>query len=295
MQAPDDDDSPQNIVNALNDDCLLQIFSELSLCDLCDVANVCTRFNDIAMRIFRSKFKNTDDHIESLVREPRFLTPLPLFRIELFFKTFGPEISTMKFVMTDESLPATDILLGFCADFCTNIASLEIAEFYSNNLASCKSSLRRLLPRLTELTLPWFKSPDKFEMDDLLVGDWPLKVLNLNIDEFDWTKTVVKLPQLENLAIIGGKTPTKRIFQQLLGENQQIRCIQLIRFKTNSHVLKLLPEYSPNLREIITNHCSFEEDVNDRFIDWSNLKSLEYVGLGAIDAASAEMLFECEE
>lgn len=79
-----DADSPKNILNALNDDWLITIFEQLNLHDLCDVANVCKRFNGIAMKVFETKYKDADlIRILREARTARKIAPLSLSRIGL--------------------------------------------------------------------------------------------------------------------------------------------------------------------------------------------------------------------
>lgn len=56
---PPEQESPVQIVNALNDDCLREVFRLLPLIDLTNVADVCVRFNTVAKEVFSSKFANT--------------------------------------------------------------------------------------------------------------------------------------------------------------------------------------------------------------------------------------------
>lgn len=56
---PPEQDSPNQILNALNDDCLCEVFRFLPLIDLNNAAEVCVRFNALAKEVFSSKFKNT--------------------------------------------------------------------------------------------------------------------------------------------------------------------------------------------------------------------------------------------
>lgn len=42
-------DSPLNILNVLNDDCFLEIFQYFNIGDLCAIAQICARFQNIAI------------------------------------------------------------------------------------------------------------------------------------------------------------------------------------------------------------------------------------------------------
>lgn len=57
LQSPGEN-SPNHILNALNDDCLYVIFKKSTLLSLCSIANVCVRFSKIAQQVFASKYKH---------------------------------------------------------------------------------------------------------------------------------------------------------------------------------------------------------------------------------------------
>lgn len=57
LQVPPEQDSESNILNALNDDCLQEIFKLLKVTDLTNVAGVCKRFNEQAKITFDFKHK----------------------------------------------------------------------------------------------------------------------------------------------------------------------------------------------------------------------------------------------
>lgn len=56
-----DHNSPSNILNKLNDDCIQSIFKLLSLRDLCTVADTCTRFQYVAQMVFSGKLEHLKD------------------------------------------------------------------------------------------------------------------------------------------------------------------------------------------------------------------------------------------
>lgn len=87
-------DSPKNILNILNDDCLQAIFSKLDRnCDLLAAAEVCTRFQTNAKISFTSVniiFKPKPWYVRS--------------ESNRFMKIFGPRIKSIKFDRCDAKL-----------------------------------------------------------------------------------------------------------------------------------------------------------------------------------------------
>lgn len=77
------EDSPSNILNALNNDILQEIFKLLPLADLCSVAEVCKLFQANAKENFKLEYK--EQMIE--VREPIFF--------ECLLRNFGNELQSL--------------------------------------------------------------------------------------------------------------------------------------------------------------------------------------------------------
>lgn len=67
LQAPDEN-SPKNILNILNDDCLRKIFKQLHFRDQCSVLSVCVRFNQISKECLAKKQKKIDFNTQTLVK-----------------------------------------------------------------------------------------------------------------------------------------------------------------------------------------------------------------------------------
>lgn len=77
---PPDPESTSNILNALNDDCLQEIFRYLSLVDLGSVADVCEKFNANAHTIFSLKHSGSTLEIDRNRRNERLVRN---FRIDI--------------------------------------------------------------------------------------------------------------------------------------------------------------------------------------------------------------------
>lgn len=88
---PPEQDSPNHILNVLNDDCLIAIFKKLHLSTLSTVVNVCVRFNCVAKITFSSKYRTKPINILELdwYRRPTLL------QIENFLCEFGILISAV--------------------------------------------------------------------------------------------------------------------------------------------------------------------------------------------------------
>lgn len=112
---PPHQESPNHILNTLNDDCLLELFESpvFSLWDLVTIANVCTRFHGVAKKAFRTK--SIDDK--------EIFRAIDLWRMEEFFCAFGELITSID--LSENESTNADIMLWLLLKHCTNITNLE--------------------------------------------------------------------------------------------------------------------------------------------------------------------------
>lgn len=115
LLVPPDQKSPQNIVNALPDNCLKKIFEYVDLFDLCELAQVCKRF------LYAAQLADKPHHIV-------FHSDAPLWKWALYFSLFGEsvwQIVTLRGVHSN-------ILMGMVAKYCKQI--LEFNCFHGPDL-----------------------------------------------------------------------------------------------------------------------------------------------------------------
>lgn len=82
------DQDSADILNMLNDDCIVEIFEFLSLCDLCNVAEVCKQFRENAQKTFQlhhTTFKT--DELTTADNAGLFRTDMIM--VEKLFRNFG--------------------------------------------------------------------------------------------------------------------------------------------------------------------------------------------------------------
>lgn len=118
---PQVEQSPRNILNALNDHCLCEILLRLGLLDLCRVAKTCKRLNQIAKTVFESKYKNQDISLSDLKEEGE--TPT---HVENFLMNFGSSITSINLEIGrfDDVRHA---IVGLVDQHCKNIKSFRFA------------------------------------------------------------------------------------------------------------------------------------------------------------------------
>lgn len=112
-------ESPHNILNALNNDCLREIFSQsvLDEQEFCEIAQTCKRFNWIAKDVFRSRFRRAVVRIYSYKWSLR--------QCEVFFKEFGPYIR--KFSIYGSPI-FTDIVMGLVGRYSPAVTYLSTSR-----------------------------------------------------------------------------------------------------------------------------------------------------------------------
>lgn len=89
-------ETPADIFDILNDDCLLEIFESptLSAVDLFSIARTCKRFYPLAKRAFRKKTHVTCE----------LFNGMDLWQIDMFFRSFGEFITSIVLRSTDSPI-----------------------------------------------------------------------------------------------------------------------------------------------------------------------------------------------
>lgn len=81
---------PQNLlVNDLNDDCSKEISKYLSLSDVCSVAEVCKKFQNITKQIFRTQFGGKISENPPIIND--------LCKFESFLRNIGTQVRSLSF------------------------------------------------------------------------------------------------------------------------------------------------------------------------------------------------------
>lgn len=126
-----DEDSPKNMYNALNDDCLRVVFAKLHVLDLVSVADICVRFNEIAKEIFRLRYKRKvfDFHDLKRSKDDEFT----LKHVAGCLRNFGPLIKSMSFSYLNHAFMHSkyiaggpNVLLGIINKYCIELNDIDI-------------------------------------------------------------------------------------------------------------------------------------------------------------------------
>lgn len=148
LQQPPKHDSPANILNVLNDDCIREILKKLHFSTLNSVVNVCIRFNYIAKEAFLSKYQSKQISISDLEwnRQPT------LSQVNNFLCEFGSSISSLSllkrelFRHVDKNIKDTDVQLKMINKYCKKLTELAFSclEVHEHTLYEIRGVLKRL-------------------------------------------------------------------------------------------------------------------------------------------------------
>lgn len=180
-----DADSPCNILNKLNEYCLMEIFmnEDLSVADLCSVGNVCSDFRAVAKRVFS---------IKSPVISSNDIPNWSLFRL------FGPEIKSIELDFDNEGV--ANRMLGLMATYCSGptFALNRIKIWDWKMKAEFIEGLKPIFSRIQVLNI--YVAPNDGTVFNLLSNCNELIDLQLACVDFGGISKIV-FPKLESLHI----------------------------------------------------------------------------------------------
>lgn len=217
-----DSESPQNILNTLNDDCLHEILAKLKWQDLYATADVCHRIRDIAQQV-------------TTKRTLKIMTKVckPLWRVERYLRMFGASIRTVHIAV---NFDVTNIMLLLLSKYCANVDEITLS-YYDGRITNETQSFIQRQRKIS--ILQYARS-----LDGILRSDSSLESLNLAHAIDSNILPPMHLPRLVEFRV--------REFEQIgqfLALNQQIEKLTLddVRFYDGSL------RHLPNLQELILN------------------------------------------
>lgn len=257
-----DEHSPDNILNALNDDCIRNII-ETCIFDavgLYELAKVCTRFQYIAQQIFETKYRQHSWFYRTLT----FWQPLSL--IEDFYRIFGGSIIELDFGQRYNS----DIVNGIVDKYCPKLESVKCEL---NEQQSCKE-IRLLANRVKRLHIKW----PRYETLDLTgIFDRCTNLEFLSIYNADAKLMLprIKLPSLIHFRVMNAQFGNSVMIKGFFKQNSQLKRLNLHNVCLSfgmEHILRMLPD----LETICFNYTwqDFRCDNYDCFEQLTKLKVL---------------------
>lgn len=274
FRPPPDADSPHNILNTLDDDCLKELFKHLKLRDLCAVADVCTRFKSNAEYIFSRKYSDlildNDDDIYRmliLVRNELYfdhLGEIPL--IKNIFRLFGPYIKSIDFP-TRHSENILRPMAMYCSIERCSIEKLDFSRFNIRR-ANFFQGLQSIFSRL--------------------------KILNINLYEDKYQPLRANLldacRKLNDLIIYDQTTLNDGHFSVVLQANPNLKKLQFHFTMKNNITSNIFRSIGTHALELETLELNGEvKNINKE--DIASLGSLKKLKQLTIDGSRSEYIF----
>lgn len=227
VTAADPWNQPDQILNLLNDDCLLAIFAYLSFIDLTIVSQVCVRFNQQAKESFKQQFKSLDLLNTTLFRD----------QIETLIQNFGQFICSLKVNMLKLDLEEDEFISLICKYCYPNLKELWLTSFDWNKVVTSQTlrSLEKLVlsenqfNRATKLTFAGSEIKElQIEGCSFKFGDWINQRFE-KLKEAHFTFNSFFTSQMLNNFIILNPTLTKLIIANHIGlmskASESVHCI----------------------------------------------------------------------
>lgn len=178
-----DENSPNNILNVLNDDCLREICQKLPFRDLCSLLRVCVRFNEISQ--------------EYLAKEPFDVwsfAPLTLQQTNDYLSNFGSLITKIKIGKYYGDVPwplsHEHCFWGMISEHCINIRKIVVSDLVDLHLFS---ELIPMFGRLKALHFQTNTSETNRSINSILPVCSQLKALSIKTSDY---LPPIKMPSL---------------------------------------------------------------------------------------------------
>lgn len=242
---PPDVDSPQNILNSLNDDCLRVILENCDISSLVEIAFTCTRFPEMAKVVYRHKFRKTKHIIE--------LQTWSLQKIEQYLQIFGDECEYFDLTLFD----TPDAILGMIIKHCTNLKGL---LYYTKELPVAYE-IKKIFSKLQRLHA---SQVDRFNLTKVFKEEPLLEMLHLE-------ECGVLLPQQNFPNLVDVKMASCSILNGNSYEWFFLRNPQILR-------LEMFNIYDAECLAVIKFMCNLEELTMISFgVDFYTNSSEEFV------------------
>lgn len=246
---PPEQHSPANIMNALYNDCLMELFDRVDTLDLYVLAYVCKRFREIAVKILKVRLKDTSFRRVDLIIYRR---SVPKALRADCIRVFGPT-GAFIFAGLDDN-----VVLRTIARHCTDFGKLDL--MFLGIDAQTVTSLRPCFPELRKLTIPATNIFDGCATD----VDWQLEKLSMHVVNENPIMPSIKTPRLKKFNFFGRKFNVSlsgaRIFEYLASNDVSTVCFDFCNF--NWAQWCRLPECAPNLQKLRLFDNSFAEDTD---------------------------------
>lgn len=195
LRSPPDQSAPLNILNALNDKCFVNVFTHLSLADLCSVADTCIRFKMNAIQSYSLKFADAMPDVYDLCG------------FESLFRNFGNKIKALSLNAGKKIHPQTLnvyplILNTYYSGGDGQLQKLELSHCHFENFWF--ERLRPIFVNLKHLSLERYPNIDVVEYCENLTT---LNLWNIQVENIPNETIMKQIAKLETLTFYGCQIP----------------------------------------------------------------------------------------
>lgn len=264
LLVPPEEDSAQQILNILNDDCLRVVFKFFELNDLCNTAMVCVRFQQHAIDAFSLKYRNLSMfEFDSPNKD----------QVESLFKNFGPLINSVeadsyhvKYICEQNDF------LSKMQTKCVNLMELKLISF-----SELKPEYHSLFAKLQRLSLEYCELGDG--MEDLFGVCEQLRTLNVKACETENAAFINQtFPMLEEAKFDDLDDVYNDELRGFIRSNPTLTKLKINGFHTfPTEFLSTIGQHLPNLTqlEIVDVNFEGENDFQRDIVFLGQLHSLE--------------------
>lgn len=257
--------SPTTTINDLNDDCLRELFTKLTISELCKMSIVCKRFRLIIESILQSELKSIDLSDRSKMGRSNSHKGYELAPMRALFKRY--QIVELAFSKCDFINVSDYRIINMISRYCPELKSIHFKGI-SFSFTNDSDKLRAFFKQLTSVTL------ERCFFDGFrnTIIPYHLKVL-YQISFINLRMTYFKFPNAEKLIIRGG------VIGSLLSE----RANQLFFFENHQNIkhleidgldLSIWRKCLPNL-VVLKTEISFSSSITSADLPcFDNLKDL---------------------
>lgn len=216
LERPPAQNSPRNILNSLNNDCIDEIYRKLSnVEDVLSAGIVCQKFQESAIRCLKSKFNYLEIDEKNL----------DILKKEQYWKLYAPLVSEISFTSTlDAELDryVFNSIAKFCGD-----------SLKSFRLNDCRSDFEKL---------------QFLGLECLSIASKDLERFNNDISELWYLQN---MPKLKSASFYYCEELTDYALFEFLKLNQQLEYFILQSEYVSTFIFKYIAKYSPNLVSLV--------------------------------------------
>lgn len=264
---PPGEQSPNNILNILNDDCLYEIFKKIPSSNYGSIANVCVRFNRILSEMLSRKYSSSYSlrstfNISSIV----YFELFTLSQAEDYLRNFGSLIYKANingWMYKPPFITKTDLICKMISDHCENLRSFQINDFVMLNCMA--NELIPLFTRIEELIVT--KTPSSegpilnflpaINCPKLIAFQWDVRKFD-RLDDIPFVHKFISYnTQLESLEY-GYQTKSHCLVNVDFSNLKHLKMLTLFNYESEVYEKSAFFEITHSMKALSSTHAPIE-------------------------------------